>query len=126
MNRATRWIRSHAVTPTTDQLIRATVAVSILLLLLAAATLWLTAQGRIGDQRANRSDEIRSCSSSFSAELVTGPTAAALKALADHGEASPQFRAAVDRADPERFIVLAQMSRTDPDRFLRICRAETG
>ena len=126
MTRATRWIRTHAVTPTTDQLIRATVFVSLLLLLLAAATLYLTAQGRLGDERANRSDEIRSCSSSFNAELVTGPTAAALKALADHGADSPEFRAAVDDADPQRFIRLAKLTRSDPDEFLRICHATTG
>jgi len=123
MSRATRWIRTHAVTPTTDQLIRATVLVSLLLLVLAGITLFLTAQGRWGDERANRSDEIRSCSSSFSAELVTGPTALALKALADHGADSVEFRDAVDGADPERFIVLAKLSRTDPDEFLQICRA---
>ena len=83
MNHATKWIRSHALSPSTDHLVWATVAVSVLLLLLACATLYLTAQGRLGDARANRSDEIRSCSSSFSAELVTGPTALALKALAE-------------------------------------------
>lgn len=124
--RATNWIRSHAATPSNDQLIRATIAVSVLLVLLAGATLYLTAQGRIEDERANRSDEIRSCSSSFSAELVTGPTAAALKALADHGADSPEFRQAVDGADPARFIVLAKMSRTDPDQFLRICHSGTN
>lgn len=124
--RATRWVRKHAATPSNDQLIRATVVVSVLLVVLSGATLYLTAQGRIGDERANRSDEIRSCSSSFSAELVTGPTAAALKALAEHGTESTEFQSAVDQANPNRFIVLAKMSRSDPDEFLRICRTETG
>lgn len=120
-HRLTALIRRYAYAPSTDALVRATVAVSILLVMLTVATLWYTAQGRIGDQRAQRSDDLRSCTSSFSAELVTGPTTAALKALALHGGDSPQFRAAVDEADPQRFKWLAQLSRTDPDRFLRIC-----
>jgi len=119
-HRLTALIRRYAYAPSTDALVRATVAVSILLVMLTVATLWYTAQGRTAVQ-GQRSDDLRSCTSSFSAELVTGPTAGALKALALHGGDSPQFRAAVDQANPERFKWLAQLSRTDPDRFLRIC-----
>lgn len=81
----TAWIRRNAPTMSTDNLVRLTALVSVLLVALAAVTVYLTAQGRWGDQRAARSDELRACSASFSAELVTGPTARSLKALADHG-----------------------------------------
>lgn len=73
----------------------------------------------------NRSEEIASCRSSFSAELVTGPTAAALKALSDFGPDSAEYREAADSADPKRFIALAEMSRTNTGEFLRICRDQT-
>jgi hypothetical protein len=118
------WLRyrSHSA----DPLVRATALVVVMLVGLSAITLWLTAQGRLGDQRAARSDELRACSASFSAELVTGPTAAALKALADHGADSPAFRRAVADADPPRFIRLSRLARTNPDAFLRACHRASG
>lgn len=122
----TRWIKRNAPALSTDNLIRLTALVSVLLVGLAGATVYLTAQGRWGDQRAARSDELRACSASWSAELVTGPTAAALKALAEHGADSPEFLAEVDRADPDRFIELARLARTDPDEFVRLCRKRPG
>lgn len=118
----TRWIKRHAPTVSTDALVRGTALVSVLLVGLAGVTLYLTAQGRWGDQRAARSDELRACSASFSAELVTGPTARALKALANHGADSQEFRDAVTAADPDRFIELSQMARTDPSAFIAECR----
>jgi hypothetical protein len=120
----TSWIRTHAPALSTDALVRVTAFVSVLLVGLAGLTVYLTAQGRWGDQRAARSDELRACSASFSAELVTGPTAKALKALADHGANSPEFRAAVAQADPNRFIELSELARTDPDQFIAICRTD--
>lgn len=75
------------------------------------------------DAAQERSDEISACRSAFSAELITGPTVAALKALATTGVDSPEFRAAVDRADEERFVELAVLSRTDQEAFLELCHA---
>lgn len=99
-----------------------------LLFAVFVTTLWVVSNGvdtTKGLRAQRRSDELRSCSTSFAAELVTGPTAAALKALADHGADSPQFRDAVNRADPVRYIALARLSRTDPAAFLRACRRAT-
>lgn len=118
----THWIRRHAPTLSTDALVRVTALVSVLLVCLAAATVYLTAQGRWRDERAARSDELRACSASFSAELVTGPTARALKAAATYGFDSDEFRTAVAEADPGRFVALSRLARTDPGKFLSICR----
>lgn len=118
----TRWIKRHAPIVSTDALVRGTALVSVLLVGLAGMTLYLTAQGRWGDARAARSDELRACSASFSAELVIGPTAAALKALADFGAESAEFREAVRSADPGRYIELSRLARTNPTEFIALCR----
>ncbi len=44
----TTWIRRHAPTLSTDNLVRLTALVSVLLVALAGATVYLTAQGRWG------------------------------------------------------------------------------
>lgn len=126
-----RWVRDHAPAATTEHLTKAAIAVSLLIVGLAAATLWLTIQNgaqldatRRFEQAQSSSDEITACRASFSALLVTGPTAAALKALSDHGAESAEYRAAVASADPARYIALAELSGTDPDEFLRVCHAE--
>ena len=77
----------------------------------------------MGDREQRRSDEIASCRSSFSSELITGPTVAALKAMAVHGSESDEFVAAATAADPERFQMLAVLSRSNPSEFLRLCKA---
>lgn len=68
-----------------------------------------------------QSDRVSSCRASFSSELVTGPTAEALQAIALHGIESSEFVDAVEGADPRRFQDLIVLSRTDPGEFLRIC-----
>lgn len=73
------------------------------------------------DERQDRSDRISSCRASFTVELATGPTTASLKALADYGPDSPEFRRATKAADPVRLISLNKLSRTNPTEFLRRC-----
>lgn len=126
-----RWVREHAPAATTEHLTKAAIAVSLLIVGLAGATLWLTIQNgaqldatRRFEQAQASSDEITACRASFSALLVTGPTAASLKALSEYGADSPQYRDAVAAADPERYIALAELSGSDPDQFLQVCRNE--
>ena len=124
MSRVTGWVSEHAPTPSTDHLIIGAICTSFLVVGLAFATLVITWQGQAADRRQANADQIAACRSAYSAELVTGPIGVALKALADHGEQSPEFRAAVDTADPDRFIALAELSRTDPAGFLVLCHTE--
>lgn len=127
------WIRNHAPAATISHLTKAAIAVSLLIVGLAGATLWLTIQNgaqldatRRFEEAQAVSDEITACRASFSALLVSGPTAAALKALSDYGAESGQYRDAADSADPERYIALAELSGADPAAFLRECHAEFG
>lgn len=73
------------------------------------------------DERQDRSDRIASCRASFTVELATGPTTLSLKALADHGPDSDEFRQATKTADPRRLVELNKLSRTNPAEFLRQC-----
>lgn len=126
-----RWVREHAPAATTEHLTKAAIAVSLLIVGLAGATLWLTIQNgaqldatRRFEEAQAASDEIGACRASLSAILITGPTAQALKALNDYGADSPQYREAVAAADPVRYIQLAELSGSDPDAFLLVCRRE--
>ncbi|RTL08435.1 MAG: hypothetical protein EKK62_07705 [Acidimicrobiia bacterium] len=123
MSRVAGWVRQHAPAPSTDHLIIGAIITSVLLVSLSFASLIITWQGKTASDRQADADEIAACRSAYSAELVTGPSGEALKALADHGEGSPEFRAAVDTADPNRFIALAELSRTDPAGFLELCHS---
>lgn len=127
------WIREHAPAATTEHLTKAAIAVSIVIVALAGATLYLTIQNsaqldatRRFERAQSLSDEVSACRASYSELLVQGPTAAALKAAADKGLDSPEFFAEARKADPERFVRLAELSASDPDRFVRICRRELG
>lgn len=123
MTAAVRWVREHAPAPSTDRLIVAAIVVSVLIVGLSSATLVLAWQERNTNRTQVRTDEIAACRAAYSAELITGPITGALKALAEHGDKSPEFRAAVQQADEERFVDLAELSRTDPDAFLALCHA---
>lgn len=125
------WVREHAPAATTEHLTKAAIAVSLLLVGLTGATLWLTIQNaaqldatRRFEEAQASSDEIGACRASFSAILITGPTAAALKALNDYGTDSAQYRDAVAQADPARYIALAELSGSDPGEFLKVCHRE--
>ena len=99
-------------------------AVVVLILLYGlTATIFFGVILRLLDQQST-TDDLAACRSAYSVELVSGPTARALKALGEHGADSPEFRAASDDADPDRLEELVRQSRTDPDAFLRECRAE--
>ena len=123
MTAAVRWVREHAPAPSTDRLIVAAIAVSVLIVGLSSAALVLAWQERTSSSRQVRTDEIAACRAAYSAELITGPITGALKALAEHGDESTEFRAAVQQADEQRFVELAELSRTDPEAFLDLCHA---
>lgn len=78
--------------------------------------------GALNDASQARSDEIAACWSSFTIELVFGPQAKALKALAVYGVDSDEFQAATASIDPDALAKLARLSRTDSDAFLAECR----
>lgn len=124
MSRATEWIRGHAPAMSADQLLRATVVVSVVLVVLVGATLVVTIQQRANLDATLRSDEVAACRAAFNAELITGPTAAALKAIADHGIESRQYRAAADSVDVDRYLQLTELSRVRPAAFVAACRRE--
>jgi hypothetical protein len=107
-----------------DQLLRATVVVSVVLVVLVGATLVVTIQSRANLDATIRSDEVSACRAAFNAELITGPTAAALKAIADHGIDSREYQAAADSVDVDRYLALTELSRTAPARFVATCKRE--
>ena len=76
-------------------------------------------------QGQERSNELRGCTSTLATLLVSGPQAAALKALATEGQNSAAFREATDRLEPERYEQLTKLALTDEDEFLRKCRQIT-
>lgn len=130
-DRATAWIRAHAPVASTRALFLGAVLASALIVSLAAANLVVTLRNQAGIDATRRfestqleSDEVAACRAAFSAELITGPTAAALKAIAEHGIDTPQYRAAADQVDVDRYQELVTMSRIDADRFLEVCRRE--
>lgn len=100
----------------------ATGIVCVVLLVLAGAVLLITADSSGDIDAQARSDEITGCRASYSSELVSGPQAQALKALAEYGVDSGEFRAATAQIDPGEFQRLARLSTTDPDKFLALCR----
>jgi len=89
----------------------------------ASVTLILVAATFYGQWRSNRSDDLASCRSALNAELISGPQADALKALAKYGVDSSQFEQATDRINPKEFQRLIKLSRTDTDAFLNLCKA---
>lgn len=76
---------------------------------------------RLSDRDAARSDRLRACSSTLSVELVSGPQAVALKALADGGLDAPEFKAATDKLQPVRFQKLTRLALADSTAFLEEC-----
>ena len=125
------WIREHAPAASTTQLTRAAIAVSVLIVGLAAATLFLTIQNRASldatrrfEQAQSLSDDVSACRAALTIELLTGPTARALKVASEHGLDSPEYQAAVRPLDPDRAERLAALSRTNPQLFLKVCRTE--
>lgn len=67
--------------------------------------------------------QLQGCRASFAAQLVSGPQAVALKALAQYGVDSGEFQAATDQLQPERNQQMVAMSNAKPAAFLKLCRA---
>lgn len=67
--------------------------------------------------------ELQGCRASFAAQLVSGPQAVALKALAQYGVESGEFQAATDQLHPDRNQHLVAMSTSEPETFLDLCRS---
>lgn len=63
------------------------------------------------------------CRSQFAAQLVSGPQAVALKALADYGVDSGEFQAATEQLRPEQNARMVALSVDDPDEFVKVCSA---
>jgi hypothetical protein len=121
MTGALRWVKAHAPAPSTDRLIVAAILCSVLIVGLSASALVLGWQQRQAGREQARTDEIAACRAAYSAELITGPIAFGLVALAEYGVESDEFRTATKRVNPERFVELAELSRTDTEAFLRLC-----
>lgn len=120
----------------TDWLIRAVVAASLALIILAGLTLWVSAGGRAGVQAIDRNGEIAACRSNLNADVVLAKAKVddvildGLIAVAAEDDAA--LTAAVSQITEvrrERDAAITaygqgtELAERDPDAFLAECRS---